>query len=75
MKKENELKTADYTRKAIDKYRDGKTTISILVTPDIIQAIKSKYGDGVKIATYIKELINKDLNGGGEKSAPLPWDK
>ena len=66
-----DLKTADYTRRAIKKYENSKDKITIIADKGIKDRIKAKYGD-ISISKYINDLMNKDLNDGKKPTEPRP---
>ena len=68
-----ELKTADYTRRAVKKYETTKDKITIITEKGTKDRIKNKYGD-ISISSYITGLIDQDLNGAG-KNPPEPVTK
>lgn len=63
-----DLKTADYTRRAVKKYENTKDKITIITEKGTKDRIKSKYGN-ISISKYITGLIDADLND-DKKPAP-----
>lgn len=60
MDNKQEYKTADYTRRANNNYRNKKDNINILLEKGTKERIFNKYGK-IAISKYIQELIEKDL--------------
>lgn len=54
-------KTPDYTKKAITNYQKTKDRLTILLDKGTKDKIKEKYGAGVNMTGYIKDLILNDL--------------
>lgn len=60
---ENNNKTADYTRRAIDKYMNSKDRLTVYLEKGTKEAIYKKYGENIQLSTYIKKLVDADLSG------------
>ena len=61
MEDKKQLKTANYTLKAVKKYRDKKDNIYISIRHGIKDDIRRVYGAEVNISGYIQSLIDADL--------------
>lgn len=66
-----DLKTADYTRRAIKKYENTKDKITIIAEKGTKERIKAKHGN-ISLSKYINDLINRDLNEKPETKKPAP---
>ena len=66
-----DLKTADYTRRAVKKYENTKDKITIITEKGTKDRIKSKYGN-ISISKYITGLIDADLNDDKKPTEPRP---
>lgn len=66
-----DLKTADYTRRAVKKYESEKDKITIIAEKGTKDRIKNKYGD-ISISKYITGLIDADLNDAEKPTEPRP---
>ena len=60
-KKEKELNTADYTRRAVDNYHNKKDLFSLALRKGTKDAIRAKHGD-IKLNDYFQNLVDNDLN-------------
>lgn len=64
------LKTADYTRRAVDRYIESKDRLSLFLEKGTKERIYNIYGN-IKLSEYIQKLIDKDLK---EKEDIKPVD-
>lgn len=70
-KKEKEIKTADYTRRAVDNYHNKKDLFSLALRKGTKNAIRDQYGD-IKLNDYFQSLVDADLNGDKKPTEPRP---
>lgn len=56
-----EIKTKNYTRKAVDNYRKQRDVFNVALEKGTRDAIRAKYGEDVNIKEYFQRLVDEDL--------------